>query len=298
MKAGSLQRRKPIRKVLLIVATVGALFAGSTVANAQNVLTLHCKANHFAQVDPIVSFGQTVSAHNHQFFGSTAVTATSTADDLVGTSTTCKTAGDTAGYWMPQAIWTFQDGRVVALPAAGTLGEYWQRPNGVRVVAPPHGMLFVAGDSHATSPAANPNLSWSCGNGAESAMPRDCTGSTGGSKDVTAVLRFAECWDGSTAFDAPAGIAPSHFAYPNGNSCPAGFGTRLSRLTMHNHFLDPRTGKVMVNPYRTDGVLGLSFTSGPFYTFHGDFENGWNQSRLVSLIDGCVNRLFACPTHA
>lgn len=276
--------------ILLVVAFLASLvFAAS--AQAENVLTLHCGFSHSRQADPIVSPGVFPSAHMHDFFGSDATNESSTADTLLGTSTSCKTMGDTAGYWFPQPTWNG------AATVSTNLGEYWQRPAGVPVVAPPHGMTFVAGDSHAASPADNPHLSWSCGNGVESATPPNCTGVTGGSATLTADLFFPDCWDGTTAFDTPAGIAPSHFAYPVGAACPAGFATRISKLFVHVHFRDV-AGKTIVNPYNADGTLALGFSSGAFYTFHGDFLNGWNQSALQALIDGCVNHVGTCPPHA
>jgi hypothetical protein len=248
--------------------------------------------SHSRQADPIVSFGVYPSAHMHDFFGSDATDEFTTADSLAGTSSSCPTVGDTAAYWFPQPTWN-------GTPTTSTnMGEYWQRPTGIRVVAPPHGMAYVAGDSHATGPS--PHLGWSCGNGAETSTPRDCTGTTTGSKDLTADLTFPDCWDGTTAFDLPGGvgIAPSHFAYPiSAKLCPSGFGTRMAKLVVHVHFRDPATGKNVVNPFNADGTLALGFSSGGAYTFHGDFLNGWDESALVALIDGCVNKDFACPTH-
>jgi len=262
-------------------------------ALAENVLTLHCsKLSHSRQVDPIVSPGVEPSAHMHDFFGSDATDAFSTADTLQGTTSSCGTIGDTAGYWFPQPTWNG------APTLSINLGEYWQRPTGVTVQAPPHGMTFVAGNSHATTPSENPHLGWSCGNGVETATPRDCTTSSGGSVTLTADLIFPECWDGTTTFDTPAGIAPTHFAYPvSAKVCPTGFPVHIARLAVHIHFRDPATGKQVINPFNADGSLALGFSSGAFYTYHGDFLNGWDQPALVNLIDGCVNAQFPCPPH-
>lgn len=286
-----------MRKLFAAIVAIAAFIIAPSAAQAQNVMTIHCKYSNTKQVDPIVAYGQAMSAHLHDFLGSPAVDQFSTADSLVGSGTTCKTAGDSAGYWFPTPIWTYANGRQVVVRTT-KIGEYWNRPKGVFVKAPPHGMQFVAGNPHATSAADNPHLGWTCGDGATSAAPRDCTNSTGGSQDVVAELTFASCWDGSTAFDGQGngGIDPSHFTYISGTKCPAGFVV-LSKLTEHSHFLDPRTGTTMVNPFNADGQLGLSFSSGPYYTYHGDFLNGWDQSILVALIDGCVNKVGTCPAH-
>lgn len=280
------------RLAALLVAVLA--LADPAAAAAQNVLTIHCKTiSHSAQVDPIVAYGVVPSAHLHDFVGSDATGAFSTADSLAGTSSSCKTIGDTAAYWFPQPTWN-------GSPTVTTnMGEYWQRPTNVTVAAPPHGMAFVAGDAHATAPT--PHLAWSCGNGAETPEPRDCTGTTTGSGDLTADLAFPDCWDGSTAFDNPggAGIAPSHFAYrSSGTNCPAGFPRHIAKLEVHVHFRDPTTGGAVIDPFNADGSLALGFASGPPSTFHGDLLNGWDQARLVAFIDGCVNRVGVCPAHA
>ena len=276
------------RLVILIVL----ILAYPASAQAEKTVIFHCKFSHKRQVDPIVSYGVEPSAHLHDFFGSNATDAFSTADTLEGTSTTCKTAGDTAGYWFPEPIWTYADGRTVHTVTAH-LGEYWQRPAGILVAAPPHGMTFVAGNSHAASPGDNAALTWTCANGAVSGRPRNCTNARHGDGYVTARLEFAVCWDGTATFDTPAGIAPAHFTYA---PCPTGT-TRIAKLVTHTRFIDPRTGKYLVNPYNNAGRLGLSFTSGRYYTYHGDFLNGWSERALAALIDGCLNKRSTCPPH-
>lgn len=286
------------RRIAWIAATTtAAILAWTTPALAENVLTIHCpRLSHSAQVDPIVSFGIDPSAHMHDFFGNDSTTSTSTADTLLanGNSTSCPTTGDSAAYWFPEPTWN-------GTPTTSTnMGEYWQRPTGVPVEAPPFGMEYVAGDSHATQPT--PHLGWSCGNGAETPTPRDCTGTTTGSKDLTADLTFPECWDGVTTFDGQggAGIAPTHFAYPiSAKQCPTGFTHRIAKLVVHVHFRDPTTGKNVVNPFNPDGTLALGFSSGPTTTFHGDFFNAWDETALQAFIDGCVNKTTpTCPPHA
>lgn len=259
-----------------------------------SVLIMHCKYANSNQVDPIVSPGIAPSAHMHDFFGNTGVDQNSTADSLLGNATTCRTSGDTAAYWFPQPV---VNG--VATVSTGTMGEYW---NGAKhgVATPPHGMTYVAGNGHAEAATDNPHLTWTCGDSSStlgSPAPKDCTNASAGSKHVTAVLVFAPCWDGTTAFDSPAGISTSHFVYLDGSSCPSGY-TRIARLVTHTHFLDPRTGGIMVNPYNADGSLALSFSSGPYYTFHGDYLNSWNQPALDALIQGCLNQSGVCPPHA
>ena len=283
-----------MRRLLVAFAALWVWWLwGATTASA-TVLTVHCRYAMSMQVDPIVSPGIIPSAHMHDFFGNTGVNENSTADSLLGNATTCRTAGDTAAYWFPQPV-------VNGVPtvSTGSMGEYW---NGAKhgVATPPHGMTYVAGNGHAESAADNPHLTWTCGDSSSALggpAPKDCTNATAGSRDVTAVLVFASCWDGMAAFDTQSGISPAHFVYPPGTSCPAGY-TRIARLVSHTHFLDPRTGKIMVNPYNADGSLALAFSSGPYYTFHGDFLNSWDQPTLDALIQGCLDLVGTCPAHA
>ena len=120
---------------------------------------------------------------------------------------------------------------------------------------------------------------------------------------VTAQVKFPDCWDGTIGydpithtypgFDTPTGIAPSHFSYSVNGVCPAGTvpcvpGTMMAQLVTQQTFIDPRTNAPMVNPNNADGTLGLSFSSGPYYTYHADYINTWSHV-LGDIVQACLN---------
>lgn len=267
------------------------------------------------QVDPIVNPGQPVSAHVHDEYCRIDFSSTMYAvphsrpgfeadpGDIPPSYSTCRTYGDWPGWWVPNPLWNG-----VPLPPA-TLKTTWQAPDGTQVSVPPFGMAFVAGDSHATSEATiSPNVRFTCGNidGPLYTKPADCSNVTGGV--VTGQITFPDCWDGTTAFDIPAGIAQGHFGYSVNGACPLGMIPCKQMVPMAQAVLQfayrKPDGTPMVNPYNADSTLGLSFSSGPWYTLHGDYLNT-SSNTLANIINACLNKLpywttnnrSSCPTN-
>jgi len=108
---------------------------------------------------------------------------------------------------------------------------------------------------------------------------------------VIAVVEYPNCWDGQNHypnFDVQAGIGRQHFYYADANgSC--GNGVKITQLYSQYHFFDPTVNHVMTNPVNANGSMKLSFASGPYYTFHADFWNGWSIG-LGGLTAGCLNK--------
>jgi hypothetical protein len=260
-------------------------------------------------VDPIVSPGVEPSAHSHDFYGFIAPSSTTSARRTLPNpnnpdpgylqgSTDCPRYGDWPAYWFPTAKFDGVTTPNVTDPGVRYVASSWllatlRSPVGMTVLPAPYGMTFVAGDSHATTLAEeSPHLRWTCGQiGGGSRRPIDCTGEGA----VTAVLEFPNCWDGThgwlsdgwngilsgepyvqsiTTFDSPAGIAQAHFVY--GTPCPDGYKT-IGQLITRQHFTDPRTAGPLIDPFGDDGRIALSFASGPYWTYHGDFLNLWGR---------------------
>ena len=255
------------------------------------------------QVDPIVAPGQPVSAHMHDFYGQQdinnymfasaqwplhgdiiAAVSAGQLDPAYNPQITSCPYSDRSAYWYPSPKFNG------VFTKSADLDVTWQSPNGVYVATPPFGMAFVVGNSTATSEASEPaTVRFTCGdiNGPGSPKPMDCI--AGGT--VTAELRYPTCWDGESRLPQgrggfPAGIAPQHFVY--GTPCPSGTQP-MAQMVTEQQFIDPRTDHVMVNPYNADGTLGLSFASGPYYTYHGDFINMWSETLHV-WIETCLNK--------
>jgi hypothetical protein len=48
-------------------------------------------------------------------------------------------------------------------------------------------------------------------------------------------------------------------------------------------------------PVGTDSS-GITLSSGPYYTAHGDFWNTWDQQKLDDLVADCLNTSTDCGT--
>jgi hypothetical protein len=260
--------------------------------------------NKRVQVDPIVQPGIQVSNHLHDFYGRIDVSDymfvrapwplfPGHEDDpgYFPISTSCALYGDWASYWFPTP--KFNGVNI----ASGQLQLTWQSPAGSQVASPPFGMLAIVGNAQATSQVEQgANVRWTCGDldGAGFASPQTCATGT-----VTAELTFPDCWDGhrqlADHYAYPAGIRPTHFAYSVGGTCTSSHPTRIAQLVLRQHFIAPG-GSVMTNPRNADGTVGLSFASGPYFTYHGDFLNSWNIGLKEVLVDRCLNHIGnPCP---
>lgn len=308
--------RRLILGLLVVAVLVTPLSAprGGSASSGTNRVTLSCvfwQVYQRLQVDPILSPGVPQSAHSHDFYGRQDINDYMFAKAVwppnpnhptdpgyTPLPSSCNTYGDWAGYWFPSPEW---NGTLISTAwnvPGGNLLETWQSPAGSTVAPPPWGMTSVVGNSRATSEATEgPHLRFTCGSldGLGSNAPQDCTGVG----PVTAELTFPDCFDGSGQlyFDyVPAGIASKHFAYSVAGTCPSAFPTQIAQLVTQQHFMDPRTGAQMVNPLNTDGTVGLSFASGPYYTYHGDYLDSWSTDTLTPIVNGCLNQLGNCPT--
>jgi hypothetical protein len=65
------------------------------------------------------------------------------------------------------------------------------------------------------------------------------------------------------------------------NICPLTHPVLIPRIT------------AVVNYGIVNGA-GATLSSGPGYTFHGDFMNGWDQVKLIQFTDRCINNLVYC----
>jgi len=267
---GTMRRWIALAAILLplLPATVhGAASPGQFV--------VRCPFSHTLADDPIVAAGQPGASHSHDFFGNVTVNAHSTAKSMLAGDTTCRVASDTAGYWAPTA---YLNGQLVE---PKVMRIYYLRGPSVPETIPP-GLQIIGGNREATSPEENPHVRWSCGEtrtvkSPRSKVPYDCTwwASQYPFVDgIIATITMPSCWDGI-------GLGPDSVAYPEGGFCPSGFPHVLPRISERVHYgvMDP------INP---DGSIALSLSSGPYWSFHADFWNTWQQARLDQLVQECL----------
>lgn len=225
--------------------------------------------------------GHDDAPHPHDFFGSDAVTESSTGPDLLSSGdTTCSFAGDRSSYWVPQLR---HDGDDV-LPDA--VRAYYSTPAGVPaddVVAAPVGLQLLAGDGSSTAPQDPAVVGWSCGesfsvDGVSPEPPEDCTADAA----LTLRLVFPSCWNGS---DLASADHRSHLAYPaEAGGCPPSHPVAIPEETL------------MV-AYGLYGPLGtVELASGAPVTAHGDTLSAWAEGEMESLIDRCLRTGTDCAS--
>ncbi len=270
--------RKLLRALFVCITLVGAVVAISTPSRASSgAWVVVCGYVRSLPDDPIVHPGAPGASHLHDFIGNTSVDAFSTFQSMEAASSTCP-AGDRAGYWTPSVL---RNGVKVSPAGSGVREQvYYTADNlasGTHVEPFPPDFRIVAGNSHATSASENPTLGeeiyWGCSDnsvgGKPLAPPSSCQ--TG---ILSLHVGFPNCWDGTLTHvdDTP------HLRYPvSGGKCPAGFTRALPRIIMRTEY-----------PVGTSsGTIALS--SGPAFTAHADFWNTWDQAKLKSLVDSCLN---------
>jgi hypothetical protein len=300
--------------VLVLAALVGAstLFVPASGSASYRIAKGHwytpCPASHALPDDPIVFPGQPGASHLHVFYGNVTTDAFSTPEKLLGQPATCELQADRSGYWVPQIYF---NGR--PLDSKPVSAKYENQFPSQGVMALPAGTTIVAGNAHAPGPQSMHVVRWNCGPAVDEWAPTmdhpyDCTPYVPlGSNGVHAQVFFPPCWNGKLS-----GINNTdNFAYPTKAAihgrdskardprlshfvCPNAFPLPVARLS-----LDLHTG--IVNPINPDGSIGLSFSSGAWYTLHADFMNAWDQPGFQRLVAFCLNNRFTkcgkLPTH-
>lgn len=231
------------------------------------MFSINCAFDHRAADDPIVFFGRPGAAHSHDFFGSTGVGATTTADQLRGHGTTCGLSADTASYWAPSLV-----GPDASVYQPSNILAYYRAPADGGIRALPHGLKIVAGVG--PTQAWDPDLfGYSCSDqGPYAPLPINC-----GTGYLKLHVVFPSCWDGVN-LDSP--DHRSHMAYPNGAKCPADHPVKVVRLSLHIQYRGLATGQGYQLAPNPDGTR-----PGP----HADFFNGWDQATLEHLVQICAN---------
>lgn len=262
---------------LLIAATPVAAF--TPVPNDKAGWSVRCEFSHSAKDDPIVAPAQPGATHLHDFLGNKTTNAFRTYESLLGGSTTCRTLSDTGAYWAP----ALYNNGVKINPTNKPIVYYRKKDYdaSVRVEAFPPDLRVVSGNAKATSPAENPLLDrhiwYQCDDGskADGVPPSSCSVGI-----LDAVVTFPSCWDGISTH----GNDSAHMTWPRDGFCPAGW-----------HPL-PRLQQTLRYPVGT-GRLNITLSSGPSYTLHADFLNAWQQDKLQTLVDNCLNADIDCGAN-
>jgi hypothetical protein len=274
--------RRSLLALVLLAAMIG--LPAPAHAATKGIFSIDCFYSHSAPDDPIVSPGQPGASHLHDFYGNTTTDNASTEASLRAGATKCHDQDDDAGYWNPAGYYN----GVRLVPKR--IAAYYVNNDEGSVESIPAGLQMVGGDAHSTAPEDNPNAFWFCGvaNSPQRSHPYSCATYRG---DVTGVVKFPSCWDGS-------GAARSDVAYPNPDgTCPAQFSHEFVTLSYRVHFgiTDPCGGLTPCDPNDAPAQnIQISLSSGEFWTLHADFWNTWNQQALDDLVARCNNAHVEC----
>jgi Domain of unknown function (DUF1996) len=218
-----------------------------------------CGFSHRNNDDPIVFPDQPGKSHNHTYIGNRSVSAETTPASLPGGRSSCESEFDSSAYWMP----TLYVGQNDIAPLASIV--YYVNRSRERIVAPPAGLMMIAGNADAKTRQSKGIVSWSCG--AVGGKPRfytipACT------EDQMLQLQaaFPNCWDGRRLDSAD---HKQHMKYASRGLCPASHPVALPQLILI----------VLYPPV----PLGSQVASGRFAA-HADFMNGWDQAELERLV--------------
>jgi hypothetical protein len=267
---------------IAVLALLAALLPSRAGANSPaGQFWVRCPFSHAAMDDPIVFPGQPGASHMHDFFGNETTNAYSTEASMLAGATNCRVPSDTAGYWSPTASL-----RGVTIKPK-VMRIYYLGVKDVAVETIPQGLKVVGGNKDALSAADNPHVFWYCGATVSVKTPKmdapyDC-GPWAQYRfvdGVVGVVDLPNCWDG-------VGLEPSNVVYPIGGTCPPGFDHVLARVSERIHF-------GVMNPLNSDGTVGLTLSSGAYYTLHADFWNTWQQPRLDQLVADCLVAHVGC----
>ena len=267
----------PVAAPALSVNTTGFPSGGAN----PGIFTDTCMLSTTKPNDPIMMPRMTGSSMQHDFFGNPAVTASSTAKQLVGGSSTCSTTADASAYWTPVF---YQNG--TALTPKSTL-IYWRAPaaSASAVKTMPAGISMIAGDEAAGSPQNPKIIDWTCTTARDAIIPargntpRDCPAGS----DVRLVVTFPNCWDGHSLD----GKSQQNVVYTDADgACPTSHPVQIPQIVMHI-------------AYPTSSANGLTLSigptqQGPTVTGHADFMSGWTQSRMDADVAACIDTQTRC----
>lgn len=247
------------------VAMVVAMMLGSSVVTAAAEerwepssvrfpsvsFVVACSLSHRSSDDPLLHPGHAGGSHQHDFFGNTSTSASSTPAMLMTASTTCNEPADRAAYWVP-SLRSGEWGKTLrAYYSAGSIDPR-------RITPYPRGIGVIGSTSSGS-------VAFSCGLGVDasgwSLRPPTCSGST------SVRITFPQCWNGRT-------VGTSSVVAAVASSCPVGFTTPLPML------------RIVVQT--ATKAPSLATSAGAPNRMHADFWNAWDQNALGDLVAVCI----------
>ena len=265
-----------------------SLLAAGGCASAYTVVV----AEHFMykNIDPVVISGQ-YKSHLHNFFGSDAVNVnTSTSAELQAGCSTAENPNDYSVYWVPALIINNGDGTYTPVNPMRFSAYYVSIENAE--IAIPQNFKQVAGNSKATSQAdIDPlmGIEWFCETGPSKADGADKAAfpTETCSTHLQTLLLFHDCVNPDTLESAYSGTQNWVGTFKPANRCPSGM-KRMPQLRFSIRY-DLRKAV----PEGWSGTPPFELASGPSYSTHGDFINGWLPEAAENMLLANDKRNFA-----
>lgn len=264
-------------------SVVSTTLHGRFNGRGQQLFTVDCLHSHYKSDDPIVYPGQSNASHNHEFFGDSTLGAHSSIESIIGNkANTCEVGGDRSAYWTPTA---YQDGKEVKADN----NKFYYKIGNVKpedIVPMPTGLRMIAGNANATGPQS-PQVTYLFATPSEGKHTEPHTQDTKGGRmftinerenGVRLQVQFPQCWDGKHLWLPNS----KHMAYPKNGKCPSTHPKAFFQLMFNLGYSDATGGE------------GFRFSSGPWYTAHADFVNGWRPETLEKLVETCVRGQRYC----
>ncbi|KAJ7892209.1 hypothetical protein B0H13DRAFT_2038662 [Mycena leptocephala] len=262
------------------------------------------------RLDPVINPTTFPSNHVHTVHGAKNFNYNSTFNTLRASScTSCEVSQDLSNYWFPKLY--FQDPKTKlfeAVPNGGLLVYYQNRGNGDVSNGGPGLKAFPAGFKMLSGSPTLRTKKFVEGAGSqaelrERAIKYTCLRYTAGlpgydgygfpntycESGLNARLHFPACWDGVNVDSAD---HASHTAYLSGldnGVCPSTHPVYLMKLffevtwnvDVFQSRWNPANGDKWPFVYSPGDPTGFSW--------HGDFQNGWDITALQNAIDHCNN---------
>ncbi|KAF2849030.1 hypothetical protein T440DRAFT_469776 [Plenodomus tracheiphilus IPT5] len=252
---------------------IAGLLAG---ANAYTVINA---ASPFMQknIDPIVFPGSFSESHLHTFYGSDAITAnTKTSAELQKGCTNMENPNDLSTYWVPTVLYTKDGGKTYEPVPLSRFSAYYNLGETPAEIAIPQDVKMVAGVATAkTQSAMDPNAKaeWFCEGGPSSPLDANGFPSKTCTTHLQQLLYFPQCVNTDT-------LETGYKSRDNGtpNWCPKGMKS-MPQLRFSIRY-DLR--KVLPNGW--SGEAPIKLASGPAWSSHGDFINGWTEEAAQNMV--------------
>ncbi|MEV0131090.1 DUF1996 domain-containing protein [Dactylosporangium sp. NPDC050688] len=251
-----------------------------------------CQYSHSLADDPIVFPGLPGASHMHSFVGNKAAAAATTPADLMKfTATSCKPVQDHSAYWVP----TLYDAATnKPVETTGFRVYYRSLMNTSTGQMPmPNGLRMISGDAKKQQPTPRgASGQFYCafyGPGDLDGIARSSNGNwpiCGGTATLHFMLQFPDCWDGKH-LDSP--NHKDHVTYGAGNACPASHPVKIPAITFDIQY----GAKGTTDGYYLSSGKELRSAS----SMHGDAFVMWDVTTMNKRTRNCVQQRRTCDNY-